>query len=946
MKLLMKKRLLLLPVILILSGCSSMPPNNAVSYAQSYQLANQYWEQAEQLRKQEKYEDAAEMYIKSAEAERDSSKPRFDYLSEAFATAGVMYKSIGQYHLAMDNFQQALLIDRKLRRDDNIARDLSFIAWIYQYWGLNDKAISHYKEALLIDRRLDRDEYLAINLNNMGGVYDIKGEYNKAITYFEQALAISRKLGKDNYISRDLNSMGLVYLSLGQYDKAITHFEQALVISEKLNKKRDITRDLNSIGMVYLNLGQYDKAIKNYEQALLIARKLGLDDYIAGSLNNMGGSYQALGQYDKAIVHFEQALVISQKLGRERDIARNLNNIGMIYQLWGKYDKAIHHLEQVLAISQKLGMDDYIAGSLNNIAGIYNAKGQYNKAINNFEQALVINKKLGREDDISGNLHNIGGIYYSLKQYDKAIDNLNKSVELKEKLRKTATGDARRDYLASQIQTYQYLIASYFENNELSKAFTIVELSRAKLLGESLAKSQSKINIPSVMQIQSNLSEDTAVITYANESLPETIVIVITKDNIFGVKIDDKKLMGAILNNDGASITTYLKNQREIKAKEQKKGIDKSKIDFVDIVNYYRSMLAEPLSQINRGLKVSKRSFKNKTKDQNLNTSLYASFIKPLEKYIEGKKNLLIIPDGHLSFLPFETLVDDNGRYLVEKYNITYSQSMGVLDLIKKRRYKTNRKSLLAFGGAAYNKFSYDADLIQTEKQLEYLEKKMLVSFQKERSVRNAYASLDLAEWSNLPGSLSEVNNIKKLVSGANVITGDRVTENYVKQLSQQGDLTKYKVIHFATHGLVIPEVPELSAIVLAQFKDEKKGEDGYLRMGEIAKLKINADLVTLSACETGLGKIYSGEGVVGLNQSFLIAGANGLLVSLWQVADLSTSEFMIDMYRIVETKGVGFDSAIHEIKRKFIRGDFGEQYRAPYYWAPFVYYGQFGGYL
>ena len=152
-------------------------------------------------------------------------------------------------------------------------------------------------------------------------------------------------------------------------------------------------------------------------------------------------------------------------------------------------------------------------------------------------------------------------------------------------------------------------------------------------------------------------------------------------------------------------------------------------------------------------------------------------------------------------------------------------------------------------------------------------------------------------------------------------------------------------MIHFATHGLVVPEIPALSAIVLSQFKNEQKGEDGYLRMGEIAKLKINADLVTLSACETGLGKIYRGEGVVGLTQSFLIAGANGLSVSLWQVADLSTSTFMVNMYRIVEKKKVGFDAALNEIKRKFIRGDFGDDYRAPYYWAPFVYYGQFGDY-
>ena len=151
----------------------------------------------------------------------------------------------------------------------------------------------------------------------------------------------------------------------------------------------------------------------------------------------------------------------------------------------------------------------------------------------------------------------------------------------------------------------------------------------------------------------------------------------------------------------------------------------------------------------------------------------------------------------------------------------------------------------------------------------------------------------------------------------------------------------RYKVLHFATHGLVVPAVPELSAVVLSQFKKEQGVEDGYLRMGEIAELDIQADFVNLSACETGLGKIYGGEGVVGLTQSFLIAGANGLSVSLWQVADVSTSRFMVAMYESVQKKSMGYADAITEVKRRFIRGDFGDKYRFPYYWAPFVYYGR-----
>ena len=305
------------------------------------------------------------------------------------------------------------------------------------------------------------------------------------------------------------------------------------------------------------------------------------------------------------------------------------------------------------------------------------------------------------------------------------------------------------------------------------------------------------------------------------------------------------------------------------------------------------------------------------------------------------KKKLIIVPDGILGFLPFETLANENNQYLGKKFDIKYTQSMTISDLLNKRQYKESRKPMLAFGGAVYDEINYHTEMLENSVQLAYLQKDVFASFEQNRSIRNAYNMLGMAEWTNLPGTLSEVNNISSIVNGTDVITGDDVTENKLKQFSKSGKLADYKVLHFATHGLVVPSMPELSAIVLSQFKREKGGEDGYLRMGEIAKLDIRADFINLSACETGLGKIYGGEGVVGLTQSFLIAGANGLSVSLWQVADDSTSKFMTELYKKVQEKDIAYDVAIAEVKRRFIKGEFGQQYKAPFYWAPYVYYGK-----
>jgi CHAT domain-containing protein len=184
---------------------------------------------------------------------------------------------------------------------------------------------------------------------------------------------------------------------------------------------------------------------------------------------------------------------------------------------------------------------------------------------------------------------------------------------------------------------------------------------------------------------------------------------------------------------------------------------------------------------------------------------------------------------------------------------------------------------------------------------------------------------------------------LARLVDGAEVVTGADVNEAEVERRSASGALARYRMLHVATHGLVVPEVPALSALVLsrATTANAAAGEDGYLRMDEIAALDLTADVVTLSACETGLGRLVGGEGVVGLTQAFFEADAGGVAVSLWQVADASTSVFMQAVYRQMEAEDVPFDAALTDVKRAFIRGDYGEAYSAPYVWAPFAHYGR-----
>ena len=576
----------------------------------------------------------------------------------------------------------------------------------------------------------------------------------------------------------------------------------------------------------------------------------------AYSLYQQGRYFEAAQMYEKSA----EAEKLSLK-PRPAKLAVELGWAGYLYQQIGQYDKAIKNNEEALANFRKQGQESSVATLLNNIGGIYDAWGQYDRAVKYYNEALEIIQNLGWEDMIAMSLNNIGMVYLALGQYNEAIRSFVEAVEIIEKLRKTALGNVRRDYLASQIHTYQFLTSAYLRNGDFSSAFHTIEFSRAKVLSEQLASTQSMMSISSVEQIQNEIQDDIAILVYGNVSWENKIIIIITKEMIHGIEISDNEFITSAMEQYEYSIQTMLRDQRGIqKIKRIKKELQvdavKEMDDFEDVINYYRSLLTNP-------------SNTNNEKAGMLGGMLHDFLIKPAAGYIGDKTRLIIVPDGVLGFIPFETLLDEKGQYLVETHEIKYTQSMGILELLKKRSYEKKRKSLLAFGGAVYDEVNFEVDMVENENQLAYLEKDVYSAFIDKRSIRSSYAALGVSNWSNLPGTLSEVRAIKKTVNGAEILTGDEVTENQVKALSTSGKLSQYRVLHFAAHSLVVPAFPELSALVLSQFERERGGEDGYLRMEEIAALDIEADFVNLSACETGLGKIYGGEGIVGLTQSF-----------------------------------------------------------------------------
>jgi CHAT domain-containing protein len=310
----------------------------------------------------------------------------------------------------------------------------------------------------------------------------------------------------------------------------------------------------------------------------------------------------------------------------------------------------------------------------------------------------------------------------------------------------------------------------------------------------------------------------------------------------------------------------------------------------------------------------------------------------PINNRLTGIKNLIIAPDDIFNFIPFEALRSFDKKYMVEKYNFRYIHSASVLLALQQRQYAESRKQLLAMGGAKFESFP-GGRRSMSDAEMNLLETEVYENIKTGKSQRKAYEALGRLQWADLKGSAEEVKSISKTIPGSEVFLGTDMTENRIKEMSKAGQLKNYKILHLATHGFVEETIPDLSGLVMTLAKDEQGGEDGFLNTPEIAGLQLNTDLTILSACETARGQLFAGEGVTGITQSLILAGSNAALVSLWTVDDAATMNFMSSFYKEV-AKGKPYAQVVNELKKKFIKGDFGKEYTHPRFWAPFIYYG------
>jgi CHAT domain-containing protein/tetratricopeptide (TPR) repeat protein len=845
---------------------------------------------------------------------------------------GLVRYAQGRYDEAVALYQSAHDEQVKAGDEESAAQSLGNLASVYLSLSRYPEAETAYRQALESFESVGNEASATNTRINLGLLYTTWARYDAARSELETGLAEAERRGLKQSEAYGLAGLGSVHFATGRYDRAEQAYLKALRLDVELGLRLNELSVTSSLGTVYQAWGRSDKALELYRTALSDAEKLGVPDQAINAMYLIGSALQADGRYDEATAQLTDALARARALGREPAELPILEALGTSSFLKKDADAAEPWFRKAYELAQRLGQANMAARQLIHLGAVNEVAGNRQAALGMYGMALDMVRAAGQTADEAVVLNNIGTVYLETGAYLGAEEKLLQAISIKEELRRTASGQARMDFLATQLSSYRSLVTVRILRGDAAGAFDASDLMKGRWLAEALggqtnpAAGSGATAFAGIRDVQASLGPKTLIVSYANVDADRPAVLVASRDAVRA-----RELSIAVTPAGAAS------SEQERAEQAPSRGFvivrpPQAGTGLADRIRAYRRALTQP-----------DPSAAGRDARRRLGRDLYDLLFGPIQADLEGRDELIVVPDGTLCALPFEALILPDGRYLVERYHVTYVPSIAVRGLLAARRaavsggqlaVRQRVGELLALGGAVYGGRTGAPPPMITPRQLDALRLSSEQAAGNSRGAGEIYAALGLDAWEDLPGTRAEVASIGALLPSGSILTGPDASEARIKQMSRDGTLARFSVIHFATHGIAVPEAPELSALVLSQVPGD---EDGYLTMREIAGLRLNADFVNLSACDTGMGKILAGEGVVGLSEAFLSAGAGSLSVSLWPVSDEGTQKFMTDLYRMVKERGISYARAMTEVKRQFLKKG---RFQEPVYWAAFVFYG------
>ena len=795
--------------------------------------------------------------------------------------------------------------DRKAEMQTLIYIGVFYASKLGQYESAN----YYYSEALNISLDLADKEAEMVIVNNLGLIYNSQGQYNNALDFYRIANNISVELANQEGEMASLNNIAFVYNNMGRYEKSLENFEKALLIARNLGYQSAIIICINNIGGAFQSLGQPETALENYIKAYNMSRDLEDKEKEIVCLNNIGTYFIAQEQFESALKFFEKALSISQDLADHSSVIEILSNsnLGTIYNYLQQYERALEYHNKALDLSRDLGSRQSESLSLLSIGDVYYSQNQYNTALEYYIDGLAVAKEIDDKHLESMSLFRIGGAYQGLGNSEKALEYYRNTLAIVEGLRGEITiSDLKISYAETYEDIYEKIISLLMDIGKTQEAFNYNEHARSRVFLDQLGKVHidPKYGIDPIRAKQEEAlrweilageegirTEKAKPESERNQKAIETIEKDITTKRAEYAKIlEDLKRVNpeysSLISVNPLTleqIQKLLKNSTLIEyfvTEDRALAFIIDEDEFnVETIKLNRSDLRKIISTVRNGTDF--RTDLNLSQINGNLESLYTELFAPIRPHIKTK-SIIIAPHDHLHYLPFQALFDSK-FYLVENYSISYIPSGSVLSFAQQKR-KQNQGSALVLG---------DPKRPDT---------KALPSAEQE--------AVDVAQLYGVPSYNRE-----------------NATETLFRRLADDAS-----IIHLSCHGGYNQFSPLFSLVLLAPDGQN----DGNLFVFEIYNIRLSkANLVTLSACQTNLGKLSKGDEVLGLSRALIYSGTPSVVSSLWSVPSVETEDLMVRFNKHLES-GMGKGEALRTAQSEMTHTN----KRHPYYWAAFCLIG------
>lgn len=877
-----------------------------------------------------------------------------------------IYREIGEIQVSIDTMRSAVSIAKKSNMKRVELNAIGSLGYALTGQGIYDEAIQCFKRALVLSDSLGEVRSRGTYLGNIGIIYKIWGDLSIGLDYLNQALKADLAVSEMRGVTRHYINRANIYETRGDYINALSDNTKAMGLADSLGIQHYMPTILSNRAALYDKLGDNDAALEYFQNALALVQKLKATTYEASILANMGTLRDKMGQDSLALENFTKSLQIAKQTTNVKDQVTALDNIANIYIKRGNYSKAEQINQEALNLAINTS-DKSQEACLNITRGtIFQEKAETQNAEQCYKAALDIAKQLGSYVLENAALRKIAALEADQKRYEHAIKLYDNAIQNIESIRGNLEKQSyRSSFMQENIKVYEELVILLIKLGRFEDAYNYLQRFRMRSFLEILSPNQidysegitpelheqlkdvelglchiyEKIALES-QQLEKNdvalkaLSNNLAILQEKHQKVWNEIKFDFPnyaqmKGKSKPIRIEQVK---AMLNSDEIIVEYFVSSAVMAAWIIQK---DKVKIqildaDYSEILNSILD-LREPFEQAKRGeiTNLTDVSF-----DMDRSHQLYKSIFQPIEDLLSTKKHVIIVPDGILYYLPFEALVTNivdkkndknvifseyrNASYLIEKYSFSYLPSTALMEIKKRDCTQSDSNiNLVAFGRPDYGPFA----LHQSSHQTSYAAN--LKNIMHKQNATLFFSDLES----------KDAETVSRIMKPSLLFTGANATESRFKELAQN---TKH--VYLSTHALIEESRPMYSLLALAYETAEE--QDGFLHAYEVYNLCLQADLVTLSACETGLGQLSRGEGFIGMTNAFLYAGASSLLVSLWSV-DESTSELMEPFYSALE-KNQEKAKALRDAKRKLMKMTKNRiSFSHPFLWAPFILVGE-----